>query len=116
MNRNKRKISKLAGAVGFELSEPEIYIDVSECRTYNVITMKSTIIQIGNSRGIRIPKVMLEESGLEHDVEIKVTPDGLKITPVKEPQREISDTLALSQKVLAREWDTPEEDAAWASL
>ncbi|HEY2761495.1 MAG TPA: hypothetical protein VGI75_12150 [Pirellulales bacterium] len=24
--------------------------------------------------------------------------------------------LATSQAVLAREWDTPEEDAAWASL
>jgi len=78
--------------------------------------MRSTIIQIGNSRGIRIPKVMLEESGLENDVEIKVTNDGLTITPVKEPEREVSETLALSQGVLAREWDTPEEDSAWANL
>jgi antitoxin component of MazEF toxin-antitoxin module len=83
---------------------------------YNIITMRTTIIQIGNSRGIRIPKVMLEESGLENDVEIKVTPSGLKIIPVKQKKREISETLALSQKVLAREWDTPEEDAAWANL
>jgi antitoxin component of MazEF toxin-antitoxin module len=78
--------------------------------------MRATIIQIGNSRGIRIPKVMLEESGLENDVEIKVTPSGLNITPVKVVKRDISDTLALSQKVLARDWDTPEEDAAWANL
>ena len=78
--------------------------------------MQATIIQIGNSRGIRIPKVMLEESGLEKDVEIKVTSSGLKITPLKNPARKISETVALSQKVLAREWDTPEEDAAWANL
>ena len=78
--------------------------------------MRATIIQIGNSRGIRIPKVMLEESGLENDVDIKVTPSGLKITPLKEKKREVSETLALSQKVLAREWNTPEEDAAWANL
>jgi antitoxin component of MazEF toxin-antitoxin module len=78
--------------------------------------MQTTIIQIGNSRGIRIPKVMLKESGLEKNVEIKVTPSGLKITPSKNAKPKISETLALSQKVLAREWDTPEEDAAWANL
>jgi antitoxin MazE len=78
--------------------------------------MRATIIQIGNSRGIRIPKVMLEESGLEKDVEIKLTPGGLKITPSKRETREVSEILALSEKVLAREWNTPEEDAAWENL
>ncbi|HUD07203.1 MAG TPA: hypothetical protein VMR34_04930 [Candidatus Saccharimonadales bacterium] len=78
--------------------------------------MKATIVPIGNSKGIRIPKVMLEESGIEKDVEIKVTSSGLKVTPIKKSKREISETLALSQKALAREWDTPEEDAAWANL
>jgi len=72
--------------------------------------------QIGNSRGIRIPKVMLKESGIKNDVEIKVTPTGLKITPLKKSKREISETVALSQRALAREWDTPEEDTAWAYL
>jgi antitoxin MazE len=32
--------------------------------------MKTTIIAIGNSRGVRIPKPLLEESGLVKDVEI----------------------------------------------
>ena len=91
-------------------------VDLALLCDYNVITMRASIIQIGNSRGIRIPKVILEECGLENDVEIKVTPSGLKITPVKEQQRKVSETLALSQQVLAREWDTPEEDAAWANL
>jgi antitoxin MazE len=78
--------------------------------------MHATIIQIGNSRGIRIPKVMLEESGIQRDVEISITPSGLKITPSKSAKHSMSETIALSQKVLAREWDTPEEDAAWANL
>ncbi len=30
---------------------------------YNVI-MKATLIQIGNSRGVRIPKAVLEQTGL----------------------------------------------------
>jgi antitoxin component of MazEF toxin-antitoxin module len=78
--------------------------------------MQATIIKIGNSKGIRIPKVLLEESGIEKDIEITLTPSGLKITPIKKKKREISETLALSQKALARDWNTPEEDAAWANL
>ena len=78
--------------------------------------MHSTIIQIGNSRGIRIPKVMLEESGIEKEVEIKVTRNGLRISPVKKAKPEISETLALSQEALAKDWNTAEEDAAWANL
>ena len=85
-------------------------------RKYNVITMKAAIISIGNSKGIRIPKPLLEESGLLDKVEIKLVKDGLKITPVKKKQPKISDTLLLSQQTLAKEWDTPEEDAAWAFL
>jgi antitoxin MazE len=41
--------------------------------------MKTQIIQIGNSQGIRIPKVLLEDSGLEGEVELEVTEDGLLI-------------------------------------
>lgn len=85
-------------------------------RKFNVITMKAAIISIGNSKGIRIPKPLLEESGLLDNVEIKLVKDGLKITPVKKRQPKISYTLLLSQQTLAKEWDTPEEDAAWAFL
>ena len=34
--------------------------------------MKASIIQIGNSRGVRIPKAFLEQAGLHEDVEIEV--------------------------------------------
>ncbi|MCL1996592.1 MAG: DUF2281 domain-containing protein [Defluviitaleaceae bacterium] len=30
--------------------------------------------------------------------------------------REIPETVLLSEKALAKDWDTPEEDAAWADL
>jgi antitoxin MazE len=78
--------------------------------------MQSTIIQIGNSKGIRIPKAMLKESGINKDVEIKVIRNGLKISPIKKTKLEISKALLLSQKSLARDWDRPEEDKAWANL
>lgn len=35
--------------------------------------MKTKVIKIGNSRGVRIPHQMLEESGLKNEVEIEVT-------------------------------------------
>jgi antitoxin MazE len=41
--------------------------------------MKAQIIKIGNSKGIRIPKLLLEESQLEGQVELEVVDDGLLI-------------------------------------
>ena len=78
--------------------------------------MRAAIITIGNSKGIRIPKPILEESGLIDDVEIKILKDGLKITPVKKKRAKMSETLLMSEQALAREWDTAEEDKAWAFL
>lgn len=92
-----------------------LHLDGTKVCSYNVITMKASIVKIGNSRGIRIPKIMLEESGIDTEVEIKVTRGGIKISPTKK-YHSMSETLAMSQHVLAREWDTPEEDAAWANL
>lgn len=34
--------------------------------------MKTKIIQIGNSKGIRIPRHILEESGLKGEIEIEI--------------------------------------------
>jgi len=77
--------------------------------------MKASIITIGNSKGIRIPKPLLEESGLSGNVEIKALRGEIKIIAAK-PERNISETMLLSEKVLARDWLRPEEDKAWASL
>jgi antitoxin MazE len=80
--------------------------------------MKSTIIKIGNSKGVRIPKALLEESGLDFDVDIKASKGVIKITkakPSKKPKGIINKEYAASLKAL-KDWDIPEEDAAWASL
>ena len=41
--------------------------------------MKTRIVKIGNSRGIRLPKPLIEEAGLGEDVELRVVADGLMI-------------------------------------
>ena len=49
--------------------------------------MKAQVIQIGNSKGIRIPKVLLEESGIRDDVELEVCPEGILVRNVRSPRR-----------------------------
>jgi antitoxin component of MazEF toxin-antitoxin module len=77
--------------------------------------MKTSIITIGNSRGVRIPKPLLEESGLSGSVDIKAVKGEIKIVAAKTNSK-ISETMLLSEKVLAKDWLRPEEDEAWASL
>ena len=44
--------------------------------------MKARIVRIGNSHGIRIPKPLLEQTGLEGEVELEVQDNLLVIRPV----------------------------------
>ena len=48
--------------------------------------MKAQIIQIGNSKGIRIPKAILEEAKVSGEVELEVTTEGILIRNVKQPR------------------------------
>lgn len=77
--------------------------------------MTTTIISIGNSRGIRIPKPILEESGIGKHVELKVKKGEIRIIPLPS-KKNVSESSILSEKVLAGDWDRPEEDNAWKSL
>jgi antitoxin MazE len=42
--------------------------------------MKARLIRIGNSRGVRLPKPLIEEAGLEEDVELRVREGAVVIT------------------------------------
>jgi antitoxin MazE len=48
--------------------------------------MKSRIVQIGNSRGIRIPKLLLVQTGLPEEVEITAEGESIIIRPAKKPR------------------------------
>ena len=48
--------------------------------------MKTQIIQIGNSQGIRIPKVLLEECGISGDVELKIHAEGILVRNAQKPR------------------------------
>jgi len=48
--------------------------------------MKTQIIQIGNSHGIRIPKVLLEETQISGEVDLELHPDGILIRNAQLPR------------------------------
>ena len=41
--------------------------------------MKTRLVKIGNSRGVRIPKPLIEEAGLENEVEMRIVEAGILI-------------------------------------
>ena len=45
--------------------------------------MKTKIVRIGNSQGIRLPKTVLQQSGISGAVELEIAGDRLIIYPVK---------------------------------
>ncbi|KAA0227182.1 AbrB/MazE/SpoVT family DNA-binding domain-containing protein [candidate division KSB1 bacterium] len=48
--------------------------------------MKTRIVQVGNSQGIRIPKVLLEQSGLTDEVELEVKDRQIIIRTAHKPR------------------------------
>jgi antitoxin MazE len=63
--------------------------------------IRTRIIRIGNSQGIRIPKVLLEQSGINTEVEIEVHGDHLTIRTA--PQLRMGWDLAFTD--MAKEHD-----------
>jgi len=50
--------------------------------------MKTSVIRIGNSRGIRIPKTVLEQCRINEKVNLEVEGDTIIIKPDKKKPRE----------------------------
>lgn len=48
--------------------------------------MKTRLVRIGNSRGIRLPKPLIEEAGLTDDVEVRVRGGALVILSAVRPR------------------------------
>ena len=45
--------------------------------------MRARVIKIGNSQGLRIPKPILDQTGIVDDVEIEVERNQIIVRPVK---------------------------------
>ncbi|MCD6186661.1 MAG: AbrB/MazE/SpoVT family DNA-binding domain-containing protein [Desulfuromusa sp.] len=82
----------------------------------------ATLIKIGNSQGVRIPKAVIEQAHLSNkELVFKVIDGGLLIQPVQEPRKnwrqQIDQTLKVNDEasLVDREWlDAPLlDDKEW---
>ena len=48
--------------------------------------MRASIIKIGNSQGVRIPKPLLDQTGITGDVELEVDKSQIIIRPISIPR------------------------------
>ncbi|HWP93119.1 MAG TPA: AbrB/MazE/SpoVT family DNA-binding domain-containing protein [Thermodesulfobacteriota bacterium] len=81
--------------------------------------MKISIIKIGNSQGIRIPKAILDQTGLKDEVELQVEKNRIVLSSPKQPRQNWAeafrsmathgDDKLLDEDLTGRtEWDTDE--------
>ena len=77
--------------------------------------MKTRLVRIGNSRGIRLAKPILEQAGLEDEVEIRVEPGALVITAASNPRAGWADAAARhrSARLLDASTATRFDDEEW---
>ena len=68
---------------------------------------KTRIVRIGNSRGIRIPKALLDEANLPDEIELHAQPGRLVIQSVRRPR---SGWAAAAKRMHARGDDRPLEE------
>jgi len=82
-------------------------------------SIRTRIVKIGNSRGVRIPRTLLEQAGLGNDVEMVVQGDKLIIQSARRPRQGWASQFAsmaetgddrLLDETLATSWDQEEWD------
>lgn len=81
--------------------------------------IRTRIVKIGNSQGIRIPKLLLEQSGLNAEVEVEVEGDRLVIRTAPRQRAGWDDAFAAMAKhqddallddISPTDWDAAEWD------
>jgi antitoxin MazE len=80
--------------------------------------MRTRVIKIGNSQGLRIPKPILEQTGIVDHVEIEIEKDRIIIHPVKNAREgwdsafkamaKRGDDEAIIQDNISHSWDDEE--------
>ena len=69
--------------------------------------MEAKLVKIGNSKGVRLPKAMLIQTGMTERIEIEARGHNIILKPVKEPRSGWEASFAKDGCDLA------EEDHAW---
>jgi len=71
--------------------------------------MQMQIITIGNSKGLRIPKAILHQCGITDRVDLRVTDEGLVVSPVRAPRADWEDAIKLDPPLGGEfaDWQAP---------
>lgn len=78
-------------------------------------TLKAKLVRIGNSRGVRLPKAVIEQAGLGEDVQISVTADRVIIRSAGAPHPRAGWAEQI-KKVLAEHGDDIDEWRDWQNI
>ena len=81
--------------------------------------MRAHIVKIGNSQGIRIPKPLLDQTGIKDDVELEVDKNRIIIRPISNPRsgwdnafktmaQNCDDVLINGKDNISHSWDDEE--------
>ncbi len=81
--------------------------------------MRARVVKIGNSQGIRIPKPLLEQTGIMGEVELEVDQNQIIIRPILNPRagwddafvsmvEENDDVLIDGEEGITHSWDEKE--------
>jgi antitoxin MazE len=81
--------------------------------------MRARVVKIGNSQGIRIPKPLLDQTGIMDDVELEVEKNQIIIRPITNPRsgwdnafkamaKNGDDTLVDESDGISHSWDDEE--------
>jgi len=84
--------------------------------------MRTRLVKIGNSKGIRIPKPILEQTGMIGDVELEIEKNQIIIRPISNPRvgwdiafktmsKKNDDVLVHGTENISHSWD--EEEWQW---
>lgn len=69
--------------------------------------MEAKLVRIGNSKGIRLPKSMLVQTGMTERIEIEARGRSIILKPIKEPRSGWEASFAKGSSKLSK------EDRAW---
>jgi antitoxin MazE len=86
--------------------------------------MRIKIVKIGNSKGIRIPKVLLRQTGIDDEVNLEVKDNQIILRPLKDPIRkgwdnlfskmtEVGDDKLIDSEFLANQTAFDEDELEW---
>ncbi|MGQ9683723.1 MAG: AbrB/MazE/SpoVT family DNA-binding domain-containing protein [Anaerolineae bacterium] len=74
--------------------------------------IRTQLVKIGNSRGVRMPKPLIDQAGLGTEVEISVEDNQLVIRPASHPRQDWEEQNARDLAILNKQADRLNQEAA----